>query len=91
MKIDKIDERISQYYDKELNLSTLLNYEAKLANSNILREYCNKTYCDFLKISQSFSMVKYRINKFKNKQNITFDKKKGLIRQFLCRFFEEFQ
>ena len=87
-----MNELISQYYDNEFNDSELLNFEAKLAKSKTLNEYCNKNYDLFYKISQSINLVKGRINLCLDKKQpkINFNHKKGIFNRFVYRFFEEF-
>ena len=87
-----MNELISQYYDKELNDSQLLSFEAKLAKSSTMSEYCNNKCETFDKISRSLNLCKNRIkHKLKyEKQKPNFNYKKGIINRLLYHFFEEY-
>ena len=87
-----MNELISQYYDKELNDSNLLNFEAKLAKSQLFNDYFNEKYFTFCKITRSIKLTKYKIKLIldSNKRKPNFSKTKGVINRFVYHFFEEF-
>ena len=64
------DEKISQYYDKEMNSSTLLSYEAKMCSSIYSREYINDKCFEYYKITCSMQHTK---NALENKAKKAFE------------------
>ena len=62
LKLTTLDETISKYYDNEMNESELLSYEAKIANSNYIKDYTYQKCFEFYKISNSIINVKSRLN-----------------------------
>lgn len=62
-KIDSIDCQISAYYDNELNISNLMNFEARMLYSDVIHDYVNTKCRENYIISQSIRMVKKRCGK----------------------------
>lgn len=62
----KLDEIISEYYDRQMNDSKLISFESRMALSSGIREYTGNQCFKFFKISNSIKLVKYR-NKTKSK------------------------
>ncbi len=58
LSLDRIDETISSYYDREMNISEKTKLEARLANSDYVKEYLEEKCYDFYKISSSIARVK---------------------------------
>ncbi|MBQ8636123.1 hypothetical protein IJ425_08240 [bacterium] len=52
----------SEYYDKELKLLKLIEYEAKIAKHETFKEYISESYFDFYKISKSMQRTKRRFS-----------------------------
>lgn len=83
LKLDAIDETISKYYDSEMNISELMSYEARLANSNYVKDYSYQKCFEYYKISSSIKQTKKRVSKYcalltdellnKNKDRLFFD------------------
>ncbi len=63
IKTDTLDKIISEYYDEEMNESSLMNYEARIAISKGIRDYTNDICFEYFKISNSIKKVKARSTK----------------------------
>ena len=61
LKEELLDNVISQYYDKEMNHSELLSFEARMTKSDGIREYTNNQCDIYYKISYSIKSVKERL------------------------------
>ncbi len=100
LKLDSLDEDISMYYDDEMKPSKLLEYEARMALSDCVRNYTNERCFEYFKISSSISRVnrrlkkaallEYRINLFNKLTSEPKDENPNLIKRFLKRFFNFF-
>ena len=60
LRTTTLDDTISEYYDNEMGRGELFDYEARLANSRIIRDYTNDTCFEYFKISNSIKLVKNR-------------------------------
>ena len=60
----EIEEKISKYYDSEMNFEELINFEAKLINSKVISNLVNQRCWEYFKISNSIKLTKLR-NKYK--------------------------
>lgn len=90
---DDLDCKISSYYDNELNISNLMDFEARLLYSDILSEYVNKKCRENYIISQSIRLVKKKFDK--KAEEIADDfikrqKSKRLFLNFNPVFFKSF-
>ncbi len=56
-----LENKINEYYDEEMNPSQLLNYEARIANSIMIKEYTYQKCFEFYKISNSIKQVKCKL------------------------------
>lgn len=83
LNLDTIDETISKYYDNEMNISQVMNFEARLANSTYVKEYSYQKCFEYYKISSSIKFTKSALNRYsslltdeiinKNKDRLFFD------------------
>ena len=55
-----LDEAVNKYYDHEMSDSELLHFEANMALSNGVREYCMKQCYEYFKMTNSIKLVKMR-------------------------------
>lgn len=66
-KVDLIDESLSKYYDNEMKESELLSFEAKIVNSNYIKDYINQKCFEYYKISSSINRTKEKLKLKSNK------------------------
>ena len=66
INLETIDLIINEYYDDEMDSSRYLEYEARKANSNFIKDYTNEQCFEFFKISNSIKLTKMRIKEFSN-------------------------
>lgn len=64
LNLNTINETISKYYDCEMNESELLSYEARLVNSDYIKDYTNQKCFEFYKITNSINQVKAKIKRY---------------------------
>ena len=60
LKEEILDNLIAQYYDNQMNDCERVDFEARLAVSNAIREYVNNQCLVFFKISNSMKFIKNR-------------------------------
>ena len=70
-----LNEQISEYYDHEMDINKLINFEAEQLKSADIKECVQKNCVDFYSISKSMSMVKYRNKAAANKTTKEFENK----------------
>ena len=56
-----LEDKINEYYDEQMNSSQLLNYEARIANSLLIKEYTYQRCFEFYNISNSIKFTKKRL------------------------------
>jgi len=78
-KIDYLDEKISKYYDGQMEDSELINFEADMALSGEKKEYIADKCYKYFKISNSIKLTKYRMSNLSKLQTDTFLSKEGLV------------
>ena len=71
MQKEFIDEIVSKYYDKEMNTLELMNFEAKMALDDRIKEYSNNKCMDYYRISRSIGLIKHRL--LKENKKLIFD------------------
>lgn len=70
---EEIQEKISEYYDNEVNSTEAIYLEARFAMSEILRKYYYKEIYENFKISNSVNLTKIRTaDNSKNMVNLIF-------------------
>ncbi len=60
--LNELNETISKYYDGQMGDLELIHFEARLALSEILREYTEREMYQNFKISNSIRLAKMRLN-----------------------------
>ena len=100
INIETLDLVISEYYDEQMNISSLLEYEARKANSKYINDYSNEICFEFFKISNSIKLTKIRLeehsrlecDKFFNKKRKLFDLNSSFFKRknesFRCLFLD---
>ena len=58
-----LEDKINEYYDEQMNESQLISYEARIANSIMIKEYTYQRCFEYFKISNSIKLTKNRLNK----------------------------
>ena len=61
LKEKTLDELINKYYDREMNDLELINFEARMALSKGIRDYCNRETTENFLISNSIKLTKIRL------------------------------
>ncbi len=56
-----LEDKINEYYDEQMNSSQLINYEARVANSLLIKEYTYQKCFEFYKISNSIKKTKFKL------------------------------
>ena len=99
LRVQTIENIISEYYDEQLPVSELLGYEARLAISKGIRDFTNERCFEYFKISNSIRLAKIR-NRDKASKiagdfienkllNINAVSSKGIYER-LCKLFLDF-
>lgn len=94
LRVSALDETINLYYDDEINSSELLNLEARIANSDVVKDYTYEKCFEYFKISNSIKLIKSRTDKHaKNVVDNFFksEKKKRRLNRHLFHFFSMFR
>ncbi len=58
-----LEDKINEYYDEQMNSSQLISYEARIANSLLIKEYTYQRCFEYYKISNSIKKTKKRLEK----------------------------
>ncbi len=95
-----LEDKINEYYDEQMNSSQLINYEARIANSLLIKEYTYQRCFEFYKISNSIKLTKEKLKQRANattqkilinmQNELFFDSNSVFLKRFykhLCRFF----
>ena len=75
---NRLIEDVSEIYDCEMKSAKRLCFEAFILNNNDYKDLCDKNYLDFVKISNSIQLSKFKLCAKARLETEKFLKSKGL-------------
>ena len=83
IELDFLDEQINRYYDKEMNESEIIAFEAKMQSSFGIKSYVDEKCYGNYKISNSINIAKYRAQRTASEITSNFFNEKNKKKLFL--------
>ena len=81
-----LDEKISSYYDKEMDFASRLDFELLINNDKTVLNYINNTYLKFTKISNLIQVNKFKLKEKAKIEREKFFKQKLLKKRLIFNF-----